>query len=87
MFDLAGGVYRWRQLLPFPVELSDEGDKQLALAKRIVATGGVDAAVDRVRAHFDAGASHVCVQVLGASMTDVPESGWRDLAAGLNELD
>jgi hypothetical protein len=41
MFDLAGGVYRWRQLLPFPVTLSDDGDQRLNLARRLVATGGV----------------------------------------------
>lgn len=41
MFDIASGSYRWRQLLPFPVELSDEGDQRLDLARRIVASGGV----------------------------------------------
>jgi hypothetical protein len=41
MFDLAGGVYRWRQLLPFPVTLTDDGDQRLNLARRLVATGGV----------------------------------------------
>ena len=41
MFDLAAGVYRWRQLLPFPVEPEEDTDPRLALARRIVATGGV----------------------------------------------
>lgn len=41
MYDLAGSVYRWRQLLPFPVETDDENDQRLHLARRIVATGGV----------------------------------------------
>lgn len=41
MFDLASGVYRWRQLMPFPVEFNDEGDQRLDLARRLVATGGV----------------------------------------------
>lgn len=41
MFDLAVGVYRWRQLLPFAVALSDDNDKRLDLAKRLVSTGGV----------------------------------------------
>jgi hypothetical protein len=41
MFDLADGVYRWRQLLPFAAEISDDGDARLALARRLVATGGV----------------------------------------------
>ena len=41
MFDLAAGVYRWRQLLPFPVELEEDADPRLALARKIVASGGV----------------------------------------------
>jgi len=41
MYDLAGGVYRWRQLLPFPVESEEESDPRLYLARRLVATGGV----------------------------------------------
>jgi probable F420-dependent oxidoreductase len=53
------------------------------LVDAIVATGGVDAAAARVQQHFDAGASHVCVQVLSENFTDIPESGWRDLSAAL----
>ncbi len=41
MYDLAGGVYRWRQLLPFPVEREEDSDPRLFLARRLVATGGV----------------------------------------------
>jgi hypothetical protein len=41
MYDLAAGVYRWRQLLPFPVENEEESDPRLFLARRLVATGGV----------------------------------------------
>ncbi len=41
MFDLAAGVYRWRQLLPFPVENEEDADPRLFLARRLVATGGV----------------------------------------------
>jgi NAD-dependent DNA ligase (contains BRCT domain type II) len=41
LFDLPTGAYRWRQLLPFPVELKDEGDQRLDLARRLVASGGV----------------------------------------------
>jgi hypothetical protein len=41
MFDLAAGVYRWRQLLPFPVHLEEDNDPRVALARRLVATGGV----------------------------------------------
>src|SRR5947207_639368 len=44
-------------------DVADGGSDRLVDA--IVATGDAQAAIDRVRAHFDAGASHVCVQVLG----------------------
>jgi probable F420-dependent oxidoreductase len=64
----------------------DVADVSERLVDAIVATGGVEAAVDRVRAHFDAGADHVCVQVLGESLTAVPESQWRELAAAVSEL-
>lgn len=40
MYDLADGVYRWRQLLPFPVP-EDESDARMNLARRIAASGGV----------------------------------------------
>jgi hypothetical protein len=40
MYDLADGVYRWRQLLPFPVP-EDESDQRMNLARRIASTGGV----------------------------------------------
>lgn len=35
---------------------------------------------DRVQQHLDAGASHVCVQVLGSDPFDVPVEDWRRLA-------
>lgn len=41
MYDLAGGVYRWRQLLPFPAPEADDNDRRLDLARRLVASGGV----------------------------------------------
>ena len=62
-------------------DVADGGSERLVDA--IVATGGVDAAQARVQAHFDAGASHVCVQVLSGDFTTVPEEAWRDLAAAL----
>ena len=62
-------------------DVTDGGSDRLVDA--IVATGDVGAAAARVEQHFDAGASHVCVQVLGANLTDVPEGAWRELAAAL----
>lgn len=51
--------------------------------KGALVTRGIEAARARVRAHLDAGASHVCVQVLGADAFDVPALDWRRLAPAL----
>jgi probable F420-dependent oxidoreductase len=63
-------------------DFADAGSERLADA--IVAMGTVDVVRDRVQAHFDAGASHVCMQVLSGDFTTVPEPAWKDLAAALN---
>jgi probable F420-dependent oxidoreductase len=47
---------------------------------------GEDDLADRVRAHLDAGATHVCVQVLGRDPFDVPREDWRRLAPVLADL-
>jgi probable F420-dependent oxidoreductase len=64
--------------------LSDGGSDELVDA--IVAWGDEQAVVDRVRAHLDAGADHVCVQVLDRSATALPMSQWRALAPALGSL-
>ena len=48
----------------------------------IVAWGAVDDIAARVRAHQDAGASHVCIQALRPDH-DMPSTEWRELAAAL----
>ncbi len=53
------------------------------LVDAIVAWGGVDAIAARVKAHHDAGADHVCVQVLQANPGEVPSAAWRELAGAL----
>lgn len=50
------------------------------LIDAIVVCGDIDAIVARVREHHDAGADHVCVQVLTAAPTDLPLAQWRLLA-------
>jgi probable F420-dependent oxidoreductase len=50
------------------------------LVDAIVAWGDVDTISERVRAHHDAGADHVCLQVLDADATALPLEGWRRLA-------
>ena len=44
---------------------------------------GRDAAVARVQEHLAAGASHVCVQVLGRDLRDAPQADWAALADDL----
>jgi probable F420-dependent oxidoreductase len=62
-------------------DLKDGGSNRLVDA--IVAWGDVDAVAKRVRAHHDAGADHVCVQVLTADPRALPLEDWRRLAAAL----
>ncbi len=51
------------------------------LVDAIVAWGGIDVVVARVKAHHDAGADHVCLQVLRANPAELPRTEWRELAA------
>jgi probable F420-dependent oxidoreductase len=62
-------------------DLADGGSD--ALVDALVAWGGVDAAVERVRAHHERGADHVCVQVLAAEPDRAPAEAWRELAPAL----
>jgi len=48
--------------------------------KQAMVVRGPEAIRERVRAHLDAGASHVCLQVLGADALDVPADDWAELA-------
>lgn len=50
------------------------------LIDAIVVCGDVDAVVARVREHHDAGADHVCIQVLTGAPTELPMAEWRMLA-------
>jgi probable F420-dependent oxidoreductase len=52
----------------------------------VVAWGDADAIASRVRAHLDAGADHVCVQVVCEDQDDVCLPELRELAPGLLEL-
>jgi len=56
------------------------------LVDAIVAWGDEEAVLARVRAHFDAGADHVCVQPLAAGRREVPSGLWRALAPALRSL-
>ena len=62
------------------------GDGSDRLADAIVAWGDEAAIVARVRAHLDAGADHVCVQVLGHDPSAAPIDAWRRLAPALTSI-
>ena len=53
------------------------------LVDTVVAWGDLDTIRARVQAHLDAGADHVCLQVVAADATAVPTAEWRELAAAL----
>jgi probable F420-dependent oxidoreductase len=54
------------------------------LVDAIVAWGTTDAVVARVQAHLDAGADHVCIQVVDADLRALPMRQWRELAGALD---
>lgn len=62
-------------------DISNGGSNRLVDA--IVAWGDEEAIRRRIQAHLDAGASHVCVQVLDADPRALPMPQWRRLAAVL----
>jgi probable F420-dependent oxidoreductase len=62
------------------------GDDDLAgggsdrLVDAVVAWGDVDAVADRLRQHHEAGANHVCVQVIAGGRGSFPLEQYRQLA-------
>ena len=62
-------------------DVADGGSDRLVDA--IVAWGDVDTVAGRVRAHHDAGADHVAVQLLTPGGRGLPEDQLRDLGAAL----
>ncbi|GAB3410127.1 LLM class oxidoreductase [Flindersiella endophytica] len=50
------------------------------LVDAIVAYGDLDAVDKRIHRHLDAGADHVCLQVLTTQPADLPMAEWRELA-------
>jgi len=64
-----------------PDDVANGGSDRLVDA--IVAWGGIDAVAARVKAHHDAGADHVCLQVLRANPAELPHEEWRAIASAL----
>jgi probable F420-dependent oxidoreductase len=67
-----------------PAEFADGGNDRLV--DTICAWGTVDAVAERVRAHLDAGADHVAVQVLVDDRRGLPRREWAELAPTLLSL-
>jgi probable F420-dependent oxidoreductase len=59
-------------------DFADGGSDRLVDA--IVVTGDTDAVGKRIQEHLDAGANHVCIQVLTADQGRIPLAEWRELA-------
>ena len=53
------------------------------LAQALVVIGDEEAVLQKVNDHLDAGADHVCLQVLGANLAEAPFAEWRLLAPAL----
>jgi probable F420-dependent oxidoreductase len=53
------------------------------LCDAIVVHGDERVVIDRVNEHLAAGADHVCLQVLGDSLTSVPYDEWRRIGAAI----
>ena len=56
------------------------------LKAALVVGGDEQAVLDRVQAHLDAGADHVCLQLLGPDASSVPREEWSRLAPAMASL-
>lgn len=81
--ELPNYARNWARL-GFGDELSGGGSDRLVDAA--IAWGDVDDAVSRVRAHLEAGADHVCVQLILDDDTDLGLPWFRELAPALLSL-
>jgi len=80
-FTLPNYVRAWERAGFEPGDLADGGSDRLVDA--VVAWGSPDAIADRVDAHLEAGADHVCLQVLDRDPNALPMEAWRALAPAL----
>jgi probable F420-dependent oxidoreductase len=80
-FGLPNYVNNWFRLGFDESDLAGGGSDRLVDA--LVAWGSVETVTARVDEHFQAGADHVALQVLGGSPADPPRLEWRLLAEAL----
>jgi probable F420-dependent oxidoreductase len=76
-------VRAWERAGFRPEELADGGSDRLVDA--VVAWGSPEAIAERVTAHLEAGADHVCLQVLDPDPNALPMAACRALAPVLLE--
>jgi probable F420-dependent oxidoreductase len=80
--QLPNYVNNWRRLGFGEDDFADGGSDRLI--DHVVVWGDEATIADRVQAHFDAGADHVCVQAYtGAEQPGLPRAEWRALAPAL----
>jgi probable F420-dependent oxidoreductase len=65
-------------------DIAEPGSDRLVDA--LIAWGDLDTIAARVRAHLDAGATHVCVQALTDTPGALPRAAWRELAPAVRGL-
>ena len=70
----------WRRLGYSQEDIATVSDK---LIDGIFAWGSAAQIAERVKAHHDAGADHVCIQVISATGLDGSRAAWRELAGVL----
>jgi probable F420-dependent oxidoreductase len=75
-------VNNWMRLGFTDDDVADGGSDRLVDA--MVVAGGVDRVAERVREHHDAGADHVCLQVVPADPSAMPVQDWSDLSGLLH---
>jgi probable F420-dependent oxidoreductase len=80
-FALPNYTNNWRRLGFTEDDIADGGSDRLVDA--LVVWGDEAAIATRVQQHRDAGASHVCIQVLTETPTVMPAEQWRALAPAL----
>jgi probable F420-dependent oxidoreductase len=79
--DLPNYTNNWKRLGFTDDDLADGGSDRLV--DGVIAWGDVDAVAARVKAHHDAGADHVAVQVLTHEAFSLSLDEWRRLAPAL----
>jgi len=73
-------------LLRFGFNADEIVNQEDRVVDAIVAWGSTDSIVARIKSHFDAGADHVCVQVLTANTGTLPMKEWQELADATRSL-